>query len=202
MLSACGKATDTPDTPEPASLVVSGAAIWTGNPEQPWAQAIASRGEYIVAIGSRADMDPFIGAGTEIIDANGAMLLPGFIDTHVHFADGGSSLASVQLRDAKTPEEFTRRIGEFAKTVKPGEWPLDGNWDHENWGGKLPTKEWIDAVTPDNPVWIARLDGHMALANSLALKMAGVDADTRDIAGGEIVRDANGYPTGILKDNA
>jgi predicted amidohydrolase YtcJ len=130
------------------------------------------------------------------------MLVPGFIDTHVHFATGGSSLASVQLRDAMTPEEFTRRIEQFAGTVAEGEWILDGAWDHENWGGELPTRDWIDAVTPDNPVWIYRLDGHMALANTLALEEAGVDADTPDIDGGEIVRDADGRPTGVLKDNA
>jgi len=199
LLAACSKSED---TPEAATRVVRNATIWTGDPNKPWAEAIASRGEDIVAVGTDANVEPLIDESTEVVDANGAMLVPGFIDTHVHFADGGSSLASVQLRDAKTPEEFTRRIGAFAKTVRPGEWLLDGNWDHENWGGELPTREWIDAVTPDNPVWLFRLDGHMALANSLALKLAGVDADTPDIDGGTIVRDAAGYPTGILKDNA
>ncbi|MEQ8204566.1 MAG: amidohydrolase [Woeseia sp.] len=199
VLAACSKPAD---TPESATLVVRNATIWTGDPNNPWAEAIASRGEKIVAVGTGADVEAFIDDSTEVIDANSAMLVPGFIDTHVHFYDGGSSLASVQLRDAKTPAEFTRRIGEFAKTVRPGEWLLDGNWDHENWGGELPTRQWIDAVTPDNPVWVYRLDGHMALANSLALKLAGVDADTPDIDGGTIVRDADGYPTGVLKDNA
>lgn len=198
-LAACSKSADTPAA---ATLIVRNATVWTGDPNKPWAEAIASRGEDIVAVGTDANVEPFINESTEVIDANGAMLVPGFIDTHVHFADGGSSLASVQLRDAKTPAEFTRRIGAFAKTVRPGEWLLDGNWDHENWGGELPTREWIDAVTPDNPVWLFRLDGHMALANSLALKLAGVDADTPDIDGGTIVRDADGYPTGVLKDNA
>jgi predicted amidohydrolase YtcJ len=130
------------------------------------------------------------------------MLVPGFIDTHVHFLDGGTGLASVQLRDAATPEEFTQRIGAFASTLKPGEWILIGTWDHENWGGELPRRDWIDPVTPQNPVWINRLDGHMALANSLALELAGVDADAPDVAGGEIVRGPDGRPTGILKDNA
>lgn len=185
-----------------ASLVVSGAPIWTGNPDQPWAEALATRDDRIVAVGSLATIESLIGTGTIVIEANGGMLVPGFIDTHVHFADGGSSLASVQLRDAATPAEFTRRIGEYAKTIAPGEWILDGAWDHENWGGELPTRAWIDAVTPDNPVWVYRLDGHMALANSVALKIAGVDADTPDIEGGTIIRDADGYPTGLLKDNA
>src|SRR5690606_27516573 len=108
----------------------------------------------------------------------------------------------VQLRDAATPEDFVKRIGEFAAQLEPGEWIMNGNWDHENWGGELPRRDWIDAVTPDNPVWINRLDGHMALANSRALELAGVDADSPDVAGGEIVRDESGAPTGVLKDNA
>ncbi|MGB5739707.1 MAG: amidohydrolase [Woeseia sp.] len=199
LAAACSKESE---VKEPATLVVVGAPIWTGNPDQPRAEALATRDDRIVAVGARADIESFIGKGTTVIEANGGMLVPGFIDTHVHFADGGSSLASVQLRDAMTPEEFTRRIAEYAKTIAPGEWILDGAWDHENWGGELPTRAWIDDVTPDNPVWVYRLDGHMALANSLALKIAGVDADTADIDGGTILRDADGYPTGLLKDNA
>jgi len=188
--------------PESASLVVTGARVWTGNPDQPWAGAVAVRGENIIAVGSAADVAPLIGDDTEVITADGGMLVPGFIDTHVHLMSGGSSLASVQLRDAQSPEEFAKRIGDFASTVEPGEWITGGTWDHTNWGGELPRRDWIDAVTPDNPVWVMRLDGHMGLGNSQALKLAGVDADTPDVAGGEIVRDAEGNSTGILKDNA
>ena len=100
------------------------------------------------------------------------------------------------------PRSSRERIGEFSTGLASGEWILVGTWDHENWGGELPRRDWIDAVTPENPVWINRLDGHMGLANSLALELAGVDADTPDVAGGEIVRDPDGRPTGILKDNA
>jgi predicted amidohydrolase YtcJ len=188
--------------PEHATLIISGARVWTGDETMPWAEAVAVRGDEIVAVGSNADIAPLAGTETKVIDAAGGMLLPGFIDTHVHFATSGAGLASVQLRDAGTPEEFARRIGAFAAGLPPGEWVQNGDWDHELWGGELPHRDWIDAVTPDNPVWINRLDGHMALANSLALQLAGVDADTADIAGGEIVRDADGRPTGILKDNA
>ena len=188
--------------PEPATLVISDARIWTGNPHERWAEAIASRDGRIVAVGTRAEVQPYIGADTEVVTAPGALLVPGFVDAHVHFADGGAALASVQLRDAATPAEFTARIAEYASRIEPGEWILQGTWDHENWGGELPRRDWIDAVTPDNPVWIQRLDGHMALANSLALAAAGVDADTPDIPGGEIVRYDDGRPTGILKDNA
>lgn len=188
--------------PLAADVVVSGGVIWTGNPSEPWAEAMAIDGERIAAVGTRDEVAPFIGTRTEVIDTTGRMVVPGFIDTHVHFATGGAGLASVQLRDAQTPVEFSRRIAEFATTVAPGEWLLNGTWDHENWGGELPHREWIDAHTPDNPVWVMRLDGHMALANSHALELAGVDADTPDVEGGEIVRDADGRPTGILKDNA
>jgi predicted amidohydrolase YtcJ len=199
-LVACQPA-DKPAAPV-ASLVITDARVWTGDPALPWAEALAVEGDTILAVGSSDDIAAMAGPDAQHIDGSGQMLVPGFIDTHVHFATGGSSLASVQLRDAMTPEEFTRRIEQFAGTVAEGEWILDGAWDHENWGGELPTRDWIDAVTPDNPVWIYRLDGHMALANTLALEEAGVDADTPDIDGGEIVRDADGRPTGVLKDNA
>lgn len=188
--------------PEPVSLVVTGARVWTGNPDQPWAEAVAIDGETIAVVGSATDITGLIGDNTEVIEADGGMLVPGFIDTHVHFLDGGSALASVQLRDAASPEEFARRIGEFAAAAKPGEWITGGTWDHTNWGGELPRRDWIDAVTPNNPVWVMRLDGHMGVANSQALELAGVDADTPDVDGGEIVRYADGRPTGVLKDNA
>jgi hypothetical protein len=197
ILAACQSGTQ-----QIATLAVTDAKVWTGDPDRPWAEAVASKGETIIAVGSEADIAPFIGEDTEVISVPDSMLVPGMIDTHVHFISGGSGLAAVQLRSAATPEEFVTRIGDFAKTLKPGEWVLSGNWDHENWGGELPRREWIDAVTPENPVWINRLDGHMSLANSLALKAARVDADTPDVAGGEIVRDGSGAPTGVLKDNA
>ena len=195
-------ATSCAPPPEPASLVITGARVWTGDPELPWAEAVAIDGEIIAAVGSTAEIESWIGIGTEVVSAPGNMLVPGFIDSHVHFLSGGDSLASVQLRDARTPEEFISRIAEFARTLAPGEWILNGTWDHQNWGGELPRRDWIDAVTAENPVWILRLDGHMGLANSLALERAGIDADTAEIAGGAIVRDAAGRPTGVLKDNA
>jgi predicted amidohydrolase YtcJ len=198
LIAACGPQ----DPQEFASLVVTDTRIWTGDAERPWAEAIATDGEKILALGDHADIALLVGEDTKVISIPGSMLVPGFIDTHVHFIDGGSGLASVQLRDAATPEEFTSRVADFAKMLEPGEWILNGTWDHENWGGDLPRRDWIDAVTPDNPVWIHRLDGHMAVANSLALDLAGVDADTSDISGGEIIRDNDGGPTGVLKDNA
>lgn len=198
VIAACTRT----ETPVSASLVIKDARVWTGNTEQPWAEALASRGDEIIAVGTNEDVDELIGEDTEVISVPGSMLVPGFIDTHVHFISSGSGLASVQLRDAATPEEFAERIGAFAETVEPGEWIRHGDWDHEMWGGELPRRDWIDALTPENPVWVYRLDGHMALANSLALELAGIDADSPDIDGGTIVRYEDGRPTGVLKDNA
>jgi hypothetical protein len=137
-----------------------------------------------------------------VIDGGAGIVVPGLIDSHIHLIDGGLQLASVQLRDAKTRQEFVRRIGEFAKTKAKGEWITGGDWDHTLWGGELPSRDWIDAVTPDNPVWLNRLDGHMSLANTAAMRAAKVADDVKDVAGGEIVRDKTGRPTGIFKDNA
>lgn len=143
------------------------------------------------------------GGATKIIDLKGRRVVPGFNDAHVHFFLGGRGLASVQLRDAKSKEEFQNRIAAFARESPRGRWILEGNWDHENWSpAELPSRSWIDAVTPDNPVFVQRLDGHMALANSAALKLAGITRETKDPPGGVIVRDASGEPTGILKDAA
>ena len=130
------------------------------------------------------------------------MIAPGFIDSHVHFITGGMNLASVQLRDAKSPAEFISRIKAFAATVKPGTWITGGDWDHQNWGGELPQRTWIDSVTPNNPVWLNRLDGHMNLANTAAMVAAKVPMSGGDVTGGTIVRDASGAPTGVFKDNA
>lgn len=136
------------------------------------------------------------------VDLEGRFVMPGFIDSHVHFLDGGASLASLDLRDAATPQEFSQRIADYAATLPAGRWILSGNWDHEQWGGELPTKDWIDEATGDTPVFVYRLDGHMALANSVALELAGITAETQAPDGGMIVRDERGKPTGILKDNA
>lgn len=191
-----------PCVSECADIVVHNAAVWTGVRGAADAQAIAVRGGRIVAVGPDVEVNRQIGPRTRIVDGVGKMVVPGLIDSHVHFVSGGASLASVQLRDARTREEFVRRIRDYARTLPRGAWITEGNWDHSLWGGELPRKEWIDSVTPHNPVWINRLDGHMALANSAALRAANVTAATRDVAGGEIVRGAGGEPTGILKDNA
>lgn len=190
-------------TPAPVTaLAIVNARVWTGDASRPWADAILVRDERIDAVGSSAEVKKRAGASVRTIDAKGMMVTPGFIDAHVHFFTGGFALASVQLRDAKTKAAFISRIKAFAATVPRGTWILNGDWDHTRWGGELPERSWIDSVTPNNPVWINRLDGHMNLANGLALDAARVTRDTKDVAGGTIVRDATGAPTGVLKDNA
>jgi len=186
-----------------ADLIIENAHIWTVDPSRPEAEAVAILGDRIVAVGSSQQVDAWRGSHTRIVDAAGKRLLPGFNDSHVHFTDGGSQLDNVQLNDAASPQEFARRIRERATKTPKGEWLLGGDWDETKWSpAELPAKELIDATIPDTPVAVSRYDGHMVLANSLALRLAGITAQTPDPAGGVIVRDRQGNPTGVLKDAA
>ena len=186
-----------------ADLVITNAKIWTVDHARPEAQAVAILGDRIVAVGSDQDVGSWRGARTQVIDAHGKLLLPGFNDSHVHFVDGGVSLDAVQLKDAASPQEFARRIGEQARKIGKGEWVLSGDWDETKWTpANLPTKELIDPLTPDTPVFVTRYDGHESLANSMVLKLAGITSQTPDPPGGVIVRDAQGNPTGVVKDAA
>jgi predicted amidohydrolase YtcJ len=187
-----------------ADLVIVNANVHTMDAQRPRAEAVAVYGNRVVAVGTNADIKSLIGSRTQVINAQGALVLPGFNDSHVHFLSGGFQLSGVDLRDAATPQEFAARLRRFAVRLPKRRWVTGGDWDHESWpGAPLPTKELIDAFTPDRAVFVNRLDGHMALANSYTLKLAGVTRDTPDPPGGLIVRDAKtGEPTGILKDAA
>jgi predicted amidohydrolase YtcJ len=186
-----------------ADLIIRNAHIWTVNPKQPQAEALAVLNGRFVAVGSEAQILQWQGPRTHIVDAKGNRLLPGFNDAHVHFSDGGAALSAVQLTDVTSLKEFVQKIAEYAKQAPKGEWIRNGNWDETKWSpAKLPTRQDIDAVTPDNPVILDRYDGHMLLANSKALAVAGITAKTPDPPGGVIVRDAGGQPTGALKDAA
>ena len=186
-----------------ADTIIINAVVHTMDPAQPVAEAVAIYGNRIVATGSTNDIRKLAGPNTRTIDAKGRLLLPGFNDAHTHFLSGGFQLSSVDLRDANSPQEFAARIKAFAEKLPKGRWVTGGDWDHERWpDAKLPTKELIDSFTAETPVFVNRLDGHMALANSLALKLAGVTRETADPPGGVIVRDKSGEPTGVLKDAA
>jgi hypothetical protein len=187
-----------------ADIIFLDGCVWTVNPNQPEAEALAIKGNKIFKIGSSSEMESITGDSTEVINLEGAFVLPGFIDSHTHFLDGGFSLSNVQLRDAKKPDDFVARIGEKARELGEGAWILNGNWDHQQFDPpELPKKEWIDPLTPNNPVCVNRLDGHMVLVNSAALEIAGITKDTPAPKGGEILRDPQtGEPTGILRDAA
>lgn len=191
-------------SPPAADLILKNGRIWTGNLAHLWVEAVASRGERLIAVGSNDEILKLAGPRTQHIDLAGKLALPGFIDDHTHFMSGGFQLLSVDLRSAKTQQEFARRIKEKAATLPSGRWITGGDWDHELWlGASLPTKELIDRDTPNNPVFVNRLDGHMALANSVVLRLAKITKETKDPPGGSIVRDPKtGEPTGVLKDAA
>jgi hypothetical protein len=186
-----------------ADTIITNARIYTVDANHPAAEAVAILGERIVAVGTSAEIDGWRKDKTTIIDAHGHLLLPGFNDAHVHFIPGGMQLDSINLREAATPESFRDTVAQRVKQTAKGEWITGGDWDEQKWTpAALPTKELIDAVSPDTPVFVTRYDGHISLANSYALKLAGVTSKTKAPAGGEIVRDKNGDPTGVLKDAA
>jgi predicted amidohydrolase YtcJ len=186
-----------------ADLVVTNARVWTGDPGRPEVEALAVVGERIVAAGSTAEIEAWRGPRTVVLDAGGRRVLPGFNDSHLHFFEGSAKLAQVRLKDARSPEELARRIAEHARGLPKGEWVLGGTWDDQAFDApRLPTRHDVDALTPQTPVFVDRYDGHMALANGLALRLAGVTRETKAPLGGEVVRDASGEPTGVLKDAA
>lgn len=184
-----------------ADRIYTNGLIWTGDSTDLVSGAIAIKGNKIMYIGN--DFKNLKDKNTVIIDLRGQMIVPGFIDNHTHFLSGGYQLSNINLRPVQTKEDFRNTIESFASKVTGGQWILGGDWDHEAWGGELPEKAWIDSLTPNNPVFISRYDGHMALANSVALKLAGIDKNTKSPEGGVIVKDSlTGEPTGMLRDEA
>ncbi|XP_068659711.1 protein LONG AFTER FAR-RED 3 isoform X2 [Aristolochia californica] len=185
-----------------ADLIVKNADIYTSDSAHPFAEAMAIRLGRILRIGNYSSVQELIGPGTEQLDVAGKLVVPGFIDSHVHLIPGGLQMKRVKLRDARSRVEFVQKVKEAVVGKTKGSWVLGGGWNNEFWGKELPEASWIDDVSSENPVWLSRMDGHMGLANSLALKMAGITKNTDDPAGGTIVRTANGEPTGMLVDSA
>ncbi|MGB7296118.1 MAG: amidohydrolase [Candidatus Aminicenantales bacterium] len=187
-----------------ADLVLLEGRVWTGESARPWAEAVAVRGERIVGVGTSKEIGRLIGLDTRVINLEGKLVLPGFIDSHTHFLDGGMALLSIRLREATSREEFVARVRDKAMELPQGEWILNGDWDQQQFNPPdLPRRDWIDSVTPGHPVCVNRHDGHMVLVNSVALQIAGITAATPPPPGGEIGKDPKtGEPTGILKDAA
>jgi len=183
----------------PGDLVVINADVHTVDAAMPHASAIAVRDGRFVAVGEAAEA--LIGPDTEVIDAGGATVVPGLIDGHVHFGSGSSLIRGVDLTGIASRQEWLRIIGAKAEVLPDGAWIVGGRWDHTLDGGEFPTKEDLDAVTPRNPVVLSDIDGHTAWANSLALEIAGITADTPDPQGGRILRDEDGEPTGIFLES-
>lgn len=186
----------------PLDVVYINAKVWTGQRDVPLASAVGLAGNRISVIGDNARVRKLATKRTRIVDLRGAFVMPGFMDNHTHFLRASFMLSAPELRTAKTREEFVERVAKSAQALRPGQWLQGGNWDEQMWGGELPSRQWIDAVTPNTPVAVVRLDQHVALLNSLALKLARIDRDTPDPEGGLIIRDAQGEPTGLIKDKA
>lgn len=195
LAAGCGESTNSE-----LNLALVNGQVWTGQPDMPRTDAIGINGAYIAALGE-ASVRAQITSKTQVIDLDGAFAIPAFIDSHTHFLKAAVALLQPDLLSVKNRAEFVARIAAVAKR-NPGEWILGQSWDEYRMGGQLPSRDWIDPVTPDTPVAIPRTDLHLVLANSKALDLAGIDKNTADPVGGEIVRDADGIPTGILKDNA
>ena len=178
-----------PYTGPPADLVIRNAKIVTIDDDNPRAQAVAFKGEWIIGVTSNKNIDQYIEEGTtEVIDAEGRLVVPGFNDAHAHF--GSVNLDYIDLRYITDPAIITQRVKEAAAKAQPGELIRGGNWEHEMFNNKQwPTKELIDEVAPVNPVVLSRADGHSCLVNSYVIKNSGITKDTKDPFGGEIQKD-------------
>ncbi|KAF7033313.1 hypothetical protein CFC21_044425 [Triticum aestivum] len=185
-----------------ADMILANATIYTADPARPFAAAMAVRAGRVLRVGTYDSLKEFKGRHTYELNLSGNVVLPGFIDSHVHLIDGGLQLARVPLRGVRSKDEFISRVQGAVRDKHPGGWVRGGGWNNDFWGGEFPTAAWLDDISPDNPVWLSRMDGHMGLANSLAMKIAGIDKNTNDPVGGTIVRTTEREPTGLLVDAA
>ncbi|XP_056164821.1 protein LONG AFTER FAR-RED 3 isoform X2 [Syzygium oleosum] len=185
-----------------ADLIVWNGTIYTSDESLPFADSMAVRSGRILRVGSYSSLKELVHSGTELLDLGGKVVVSGFIDSHVHMIFGGLQMRRVELRGVNRKEEFVRKIEEAARNSKPGSWILGGGWNNDLWGGELPVTSWVDEVTPANPVWVTRMDGHMGLANSVAMEVAGISKLSEDPEGGTISRTADGELTGLLIDSA
>ena len=199
----CLTASAAAQMPPPDKVFVNG-NIYTLVASRPRVEAIALAGDRIVATGSNGEIRSIVQAATRTVDLRGRTVLPGLIDAHGHMAAlGRFGLGRIDLSDAKSFDDVVRIIADRVGAAQPGEWIVGGRWDHESWPDKkLPSHHKLSAVSANNPVWLLRVDGHAGLANAAAMKLAGVGRETAPPAGGAILRDGNGDPSGIFLDNA
>lgn len=191
------------DREKPADFVLHAKRIWTGDPEHPWAESLAARGGTLAVVGTRSDVELLSGPLTTVLELPTAFATPGLIDAHGHLASLGETLEHVDLRDLHSIDEVVQRIRERAATAGPGEWVVGQGWDQSLWPGKeLPSHQPLSTALPDRPVLLRRVDGHAVWVNSAALAAAGITHETSDPAGGKILRDRDGNPSGVLLDNA
>jgi predicted amidohydrolase YtcJ len=190
--------------PIAADLVLVNGKIWTVAKDRPEVEALAVWRDRILAVGTTAEIQRLAGAHTRLIDLKGRRVVPGFHDSHVHLLGAGLQLSQVALKDARDEAEFGRRLREFDRKLPRDRWLLGDDWDHDRtFGGRLPTARLLDKYVADRPVFLRRYDGHMAVVNSRALKLAGISAQTPDPSGGVIYRERDSKePTGVLRDNA
>ncbi|HJZ76020.1 MAG TPA: amidohydrolase [Vicinamibacterales bacterium] len=209
LLQSAQAARPAQQTVAPADLVLRNGTIVTVDEGKPEAQALAARGDTIVAVGSNQDIQPYIGASTKVIDLKGALATPGFIDAHVHFTGVGDAAKNLKLATAKNWDEIVRMVGEAAQKAKPGEWILGRGWHQEKWSETpspnvegFPLHDALSKAAPNNPVWLTHASGHAGFANALAMKMAEVTKTTADPEGGKILRDRDGNATGLFNERA
>jgi predicted amidohydrolase YtcJ len=185
-----------------ADRVFLNGRIWTGETEQPWAEALAVRGTRLIAVGKTKDVEDLAGKGTDVVDLHGRFVAPGFIDAHLHLEDGGASLEELRLDEAGTFADIRKAVSEWAAAHPDRHWVTGEGWQYEAFPGALPTRLQLDAIVSDRPAWLVSYDGHTGWANSLALRLAGVTLTTLDPPGGTIGRDTKGEPSGVLKETA
>ncbi|TVU36822.1 hypothetical protein EJB05_18771 [Eragrostis curvula] len=187
-----------------ADMILANATIYTADPARPFADAMAVRAGRVLRIGTYDSVKVGLkGRHTYELNLSGNVVLPGFIDSHVHFIEGGLQvLARVPLRGIRSKDDFISKVQGAVRDKPSGQWILGGGWNNDFWGGDFPTAAWLDDISPDNPIWLSRMDGHMGVANSLAMKIAGINKSTNDPVGGTIMRTPDGEPSGLLVDTA
>jgi len=191
------------DNPDAVETILTNARIYTVNAKQPWAEALAIRGGKIIAVGTNKEMAAYRGLFTKTLDAQQHLVLPGFVDCHIHFMEGSLGLTHVDLNDAGSVAEIQKRVKDYASAHPDEPWITGMGWTYPTFKPSgLPDKKFLDEVVPDRPIYLSAFDGHSSWANSKALQLAGITKDTPDPTNGKIVRDEKGEATGALKEAA